>query len=181
MSPRTIALIGMRGSGKSAVGRFLADRLGRRFVDLDDEVLRFALHAGLHEGSIGDLLDRVGLARFRDLEAAELKKLIEPAPEVVLATGGGVVERADNRAWLERVPTCVWLSVPVEILQERIARDPRRRPPVLGADAVSEVPDLLGRREHWYRSLADLVIEAGDRPPDVLAEQILTELGGEEE
>lgn len=181
MSARPIALLGLRCSGKSTVGRMLARRLGRRLVDLDDEILRFGGYAGTSEETLGDLLDRIGLGRFRDLEAGVLKKLLEPAPCVVLATGGGVVERADNRAWLSRVPLCVWLSVPVDVLQERLARDDTYRPALLGRDPVSEVPDLLSRRAGHYRELAEVVIEAGERPPDVLAEQIFAQLGQDPE
>jgi len=177
MNAGPIALLGMRCSGKSTVGPLLARRLTRAFVDLDVEVLRLGRRAGSGAESVGDLLDRVGLGRFRDLEAAVLKKFLEPSPTLVFATGGGVVERSDNRAWLRRVATCVWLSVPVDVLRERLARDATRRPALLGGqDPVSELQGLLARREREYRSLAQLVIEAGDRPPDVLAEQIFAEL-----
>lgn len=177
MSAGPIALLGLRCSGKSTVGRLLARRLARPFVDLDEEVLRFAQHAGRGADSVGELLDRSGLGHFRDLEACVLKKLVEPSPALVLATGGGVVERADNRTWLRRVARCVWLSVPVERLQERMRLDSTHRPPLLGGDPIAEVPELLARRAPWFRELAEVELEAGDRPPDVLAEQIFIELG----
>ena len=178
---RPIALLGMRCSGKTTVGRMLARRLARPFVDLDDEVLRFGGYAGAGEETVGDLLDRIGLGRFRDLEAGVVKKLLEPSPRIVLATGGGVVERTDSRAWLRRAARCVWLSVPVDVLQERLARDPAYRPALLGPDPVSEVPDLLRRRAGHYRALAEIVIEADDSPPDVLAEQIFDQLSQDHE
>jgi len=179
VSPRPIALLGLRCSGKTTVGRLLARRLACAFVDLDEEVLRFAHHAGCagpDVDSVGALLDHVGLGRFRDLEAGVLKKLVEPSPAIVLATGGGVVERADNRTWLRRVARCVWLSVPVEVLQERMRLDSIYRPPVLGGDPIAEVPAVLARRAPWFRELAEVVIEAGERPPDVLAGQIFAQL-----
>ena len=128
MNTAPIALLGLRCAGKSTVGPLLARRLSRAFVDLDHEVLRFGGYAGSQAETPGDLLERIGLGRFRDLEAGVLKKLLEPSPTLVIATGGGVVERADNRAWLRRVATCVWLSVPVDLLQERLARDTTQRP-----------------------------------------------------
>jgi len=176
MNAAPIALLGLRCAGKSTVGPLLARRLSRAFVDLDEEVLRFGGYAGNESSTPGDLLARIGLGRFRDLEAGVLKKLLEPSPTIVLATGGGVVERADSRAWLRRVATCVWLSVPVDVLQARLAGDATARPALGGRDPVSEVPALLARREGEYRKLARLVIEAGDRSADVLAEQIFTEL-----
>jgi len=179
VSSRPIALLGLRCSGKSTVGRLLARRLSRAFVDLDEEVLRFARHAGRADPdveSVGALLDHLGLGGFRDLEAGVLKKLIEPSPAIVLATGGGVVERTDNRTWLRRVARCVWISVPVEVLQERMRLDSCYRPPLLGGDPIAEVPAVLARRAPWFRELAEVVVEAGARSPDVLAGQILAEL-----
>ncbi len=178
---RTIALVGMRCAGKTVTGWVLARRLGRSFVDLDDEVLRFARQTGHPASSIAELLNEPGLAVFRDLEAGVLKKLLEPAPCVVLATGGGVVERADNRAWLARVPLTVWLSVAVGVLQARMRNAGVERPPLLGDDPVAEVPALLARRRGHYRALADLDLDCGEDAPDVLAARILKGLGLEGE
>ena len=178
---RPIALLGMRCSGKTQTGWVLARRLGWSFVDLDDEVVRFAQQAGHAVSSLAGLITGPGVATFRELEAATVKKLLEPSPRVVLATGGGVVERADNRAWLARVPRVVWLSVPVETLQERLRGGGVVRPALLGDDPVGEVPALLVRRARHYRALAELVIDCGADPPDVLAERILQGLRSEAE
>ena len=177
---RPIALVGMRCAGKSAVGWLLARRLERSFVDLDDEVVRFARHAGLAASSVAELLTGHGLARFRDLEATVLKKVLEPSPRVVLGTGGGVVERADNRSWLARVPFVVWLSCPAEVLQERLRGGGAERPPLHGAaDPADEVPLLLARREPHYRALADLTLDSGELGTEALVEAILQGLGTE--
>jgi len=182
LGARPLALVGMRCAGKTMTSWVLARRLDRRFVDLDDEVLRFARHAGHPVSSIAELLGEAGLAAFRELEADVLKKILEPAPRVVLATGGGVVERADNRAWLARVPCTVWLSVPLDILSARMRAGATDRPALLGGDdPVAELPALLARREPYYRGTAELVVECGEEPPDALAERILQELGSEAE
>lgn len=186
LGARPLALVGMRCAGKTMTGWVLARRLDRRFVDLDDEVVRFARHAGHAVSSIAELLGEAGLATFRELEADVLKKLLEPAPRIVLATGGGVVERPDNRAWLARVPCTVWLSVPLEILSARMRAGATNRPPLRpallgGEDPVAELPALLARREPYYRATAELVVECGEEPPDALAERILQELGSEAE
>ncbi len=174
----TIALIGPRCSGKTTVGRVLARRLARPFVDLDDEVLRVGRYAGIRAGSAGELLERAGRALFRDLEATALRKELEPCPRIVLATGGGVVEREDNRTWLERTATCVWLSVPLEELRRRLAADPLPRPALLGADPVAEVGELLARRMPLYRAVAALVIECDREDPEEIAGRIEAGLAG---
>ena len=156
----TIALIGMRAVGKTTVGRALAERLERTFLDLDDETLRFARHAGHEAESIGALLSKVGRTTFRELEAYAVRRVFEPCLRCVCATGGGVVERADNRAWLARSATVVWLDAKPETIEARIAADGGARPGLTGDDPVREVRSLLRKRAPLYEGLADLRFEA---------------------
>ena len=82
---RVLALVGLRCSGKTTVGRALAERSGAAFVDLDEQV---AFQAGL--GSAGEVIEALGLERFREMEAAALARVLEAAEDrTVLATGGG--------------------------------------------------------------------------------------------
>ncbi|HEX6885069.1 MAG TPA: shikimate kinase [Planctomycetota bacterium] len=171
-----LALLGPRGAGKSTVGAELARRLALPFVDLDGETLRAGRWAGWRAGSAGELLQRAGQAWFRELEAGALRRILEPSPRLVLATGGGVVERADARTWLARTARCVFLSVPPDVLARRLRADPGLRPALLGDDAVAEIEPLLARREPWYRALAEAVIECGDDPPAAVVERVLAHL-----
>lgn len=175
---RTVALLGLRCSGKTTIGRLLAAELRRAFLDLDPETVRVGRWAGWPADSVGELLRRAGPARFRELEAAALRRVLEPCPRVVLATGGGVVERADNRAWLARTARCFYLSVPLAELASRLRADPADRPPLLGPDAVSELGALSRAREPHYLALAEAVIECGADPPMVLAARLRAALGG---
>lgn len=175
--PRPVlALLGLRGSGKSTLGRALAAALGRPFLDLDQELVRLARQAGFAAASAGELLQRHGAAEFRELEARALRRVLEPAPEVVLATGGGVVERDDNVVWLARAARCVLLVVPPAVLAERRAADPTLRPPLAGRDAREESELLWARREARYRALAELVLEPGSAAPAELVAQLLARL-----
>ncbi len=161
-SRSVIALIGMRGSGKSTLGKLLAKALDLPFVDLDDETLVRGRRAGWRATSTGELLTQAGQASFRVFEAAALRHFCEPGQHLVLATGGGVVESADSRAWLKRAARVIWLDVPLEILCARVSGDGiESRPSLTGGDPVAEMPQVLARREPLYRVLADHVLALG--------------------
>jgi shikimate kinase len=165
---RTIALIGLRCVGKSSVGRQLAVARNVSFLDLDEQIVVLAGSAG----GAGDVLGALGEARFRELEHEALVAALAEPRELVLATGGGVVERADNRALLRARTLCVWLRNDVAVLQSRLAQDPSPRPALLGLDAVSELPALALRRERLYRDTAHGVVECGADAPAAIAARI---------
>jgi shikimate kinase len=171
-----IALLGLRASGKSTLGRLLARELALAFLDLDEELLHAARRAGVHAASAGELLAARGEREFRAFEADALRRLLEPGQRLVLATGGGVVERADNRAWLARAARCVLLNVPPAELARRRGADPLVRPLLAGRDAREESELLWRRREAWYRGLAEVEIEAGAEPPEALVARVRTAL-----
>ncbi|MBX7165702.1 MAG: shikimate kinase [Pirellulales bacterium] len=165
-----VVLIGLRGAGKTTVARALAARLGWQAIDLDDEIER---RAGC---SIAEIFARQGEPAFRDLESQCLAEWIE-RPEVVLATGGGVVTRSENRARLQARPRVVWLSAPAETLASRLAGDAStaaRRPALTALSGVEELRQLLEQRRDWYAQCARLTLDATTAPPKELAEQILT-------
>jgi shikimate kinase len=166
----TLALIGLRCSGKSTVARILAQRLALPLVDLDDEIAR---NGGLPDESAGEVLARIGIEAYRDLEQRELARVLSTETPIVLATGGGVVERAANRTALRARAANVWLRADIDTLQERLASDPTPRPAVLGTDAVAELPALARRREPLYREVAALAIECDEDPPERIADSIL--------
>jgi shikimate kinase len=195
--PSTLALIGLRCSGKSRVGRELASLCGARFVDLDEEVLALALErrGGGVPGSrqwreVGQVLSSLGMEAFRELEAEALAATLREletqaaatgpaasasAPRAVLATGGGVVERPANRKLLRERTRCVWLRVEVPVLQARLGADRTLRPALWGVDPVAELPALSRRRDGLYRETAERVLECGDEHPEALARRILLE------
>ena len=172
--PRT-TLIGYRGSGKSTVARRLAEALGCDWADADVELER---RAG---GTIAEFIRTHGEPAFRDAEAAVLDDLLGRCGGVV-ATGGGVVLRADNRARLRRDGRpVVWLRVSADVARARLAADPAtvdRRPALAGTDPLAEVATAIGVREPLYREVADLVVEVDTLSPAEAAALILDRLPG---
>jgi len=149
---RSIFLMGMMGSGKSTLGRALADELGRRFVDLDDRV---AQRAGF---AIPEIFARYGESRFRDLESAALAELRQ-TNGLVVALGGGTPLRAANRRMLREGGCVVYLRTRPATLVRRLGQQTDR--PLLrdADDPEATLRKLLAEREPLYEESAHVVIE----------------------
>ena len=163
-------LVGMMGAGKSAVGRLLAERLERPFVDADD-----ALEAKLGR-TIPQVFAEDGEDGFRREESAVLTDLLDRRPAPVIATGGGVVVRAANREVLRERATVVWLQAPVAELARRVGSGSGR--PLLAGDPLATLTELEAARGPLYADVAGLVLDTTDRDPGALAEQVASELRG---
>lgn len=148
----SIALVGLRGSGKSSVGRALAKRLGLDFVDLDERLAQLAPEGG---DSAGAIFASWGEERFRELESRALVDCMSAQGPLVLATGGGVVSSAGNRELLKRRCRCIWLQASPEVLVERVALDPNFRPSLLGLEPLEEMRRIADSRAELYREVAD--------------------------
>jgi 3-dehydroquinate synthetase/shikimate kinase len=163
-----IVLVGLPGSGKSAVGRRLAERLGRPFIDLDSLITE-------REGATpASLIETHGEPRFRALESAAIETACA-TPGAVIATGGGAVIDPLNRWALWGAGTAVWLDAPDDVLLARLSADPVPRP-LLSGDALAALAATRARRSAYYRA-AELHI-AADADPDTLAGRIAAALAG---
>src|SRR3954469_21856139 len=143
-----IVLVGLPGSGKSAVGRRLAHRHSAAFVDLDDTIEK---EAGR---SIPEIFGEIGEDGFRALERDAVAELGPPdgAAEIrtVVATGGGAVVDPRNRWALYRGRVPVWLDVRPEVLAQRLRRSPNVRPLIQGRDPMGAIRELTRDREPFY-------------------------------
>jgi shikimate kinase len=170
MHPSRIFLIGYRGTGKTTVGRLLADRLGWAFADCDEHI---EAAAGM---SIADIFAREGEAGFRDREAVVLGDL-STRERIVIATGGGVVLRPENREHLLSAGFIAWLMARPETIWSRLQLDPTtraRRPNLTPAGGIEEVRSLLAAREPFYRAIAHFAADADAPSPDAIVAAILT-------
>lgn len=166
----SIVLVGMPGSGKTTVGRELAKRLGRRFVDSDQEI---EARTGVRIPTIFEIEGEDG---FRERETQTLDALtLEPA--LVLATGGGAVIRPENRVLLAGRCVVVYLNVPPHILWERTRHD-RSRPLLQVPDPKARLQQLYVARDPFYREVAHLIVEGGRGTPHAMVRMIEKELQG---
>lgn len=166
---RTVALVGLMGAGKSTVGRRLANVLGRKFYDSDDEIEKAA---GL---SIPEIFAIHGESEFRRGERKVLERLLTYEPHI-LATGGGAYIDPDTRATMRDKAITVWLSADLETLWKRVSKRGHR--PLLKTDDPKGVlTRLLEERTPIY-SEADIVIESCDGPHSQTVDAILKALKG---
>lgn len=145
-------LVGLPGAGKSTLGRQLARRLSKRFVDADHELEQ---RLGV---SIPTIFEIEGESGFRDREEATLVDLTQLS-EVVLSTGGGVVLRAANRLRLRDNGTVIYLHANPGVLWERV-RHSKNRPLLQTAEPHTRLATLYAERDALYREVADHVVES---------------------
>lgn len=118
-----IYLVGFMASGKTTVGRLLADRLGWRFADLDEEI------ETLHATTIAEIFDKLGEPEFRNIESAALRAhvhSIERGRPTVVALGGGTFAQEENFALLEHHGVTIWLDCPFETVRHRVGQASHR-------------------------------------------------------
>lgn len=166
---RNIYLIGARASGKTTLGRKLAARLKRPFVDTDRRV---RLRTGR---SVAELVDAGGWEAFREAESIALAEVAVFSGQVV-SCGGGIVLRQENRDLLAK-GIVLYLKASAEVLAGRLARDPleTQRPTLTGGGVVDEVSQVLAERGAIYLACANAVLPA-EAPLPELMELALAEI-----
>jgi shikimate kinase len=151
--PAHVALVGLPGSGKSTIGRQLARRLGRPFIDTDQLIEQ---RVGL---TIREFFEREGEESFRDLEQGVIDELTLGEP-CVLSTGGGSVLRPVNRQHLKQRTQAVYLHSAPEDVFRRLRHD-RNRPLLQVPDPLARLRELYALRDPLYRESARFVVETG--------------------
>lgn len=142
-----LSLLGMPGSGKTTLGRALAQHFGRPFLDLDAEIVA---RAGL---TVPDIFAQHGEEYFRRLEAEALRAVVARPEPLVLATGGGTPCFHDNIKTLNSTTYTLWLDVPVAVLARRLGRGGTARRPLLaaaGPGLAAWLAKTLAARQQFY-------------------------------
>lgn len=168
MDSPNIFLVGLMGAGKTTVGRALAKKLNKRFIDSDHEI---EARTG---ASIPLIFEIEGEASFRQREAEVIRDLTAQT-DIVLATGGGAILRAENRECLKTRGTVIYLRASVNSILQRTAHD-KNRPLLQTADPRRRIEELAREREPYYREIAHIVVETGRPNVQSLVQVILSQL-----
>lgn len=161
---RPIVLIGMMGAGKTTVGRRLATRLGRQFIDSDEEVEKAA---GM---TIEEIFKARGEADFRAGEVKVISRLLRE-PGIVLGTGGGAFMNPETRAAIKALGISVWIKADFELLFQRVSRR-SNRPLLKTANPRETLQKLIDERYPTYAE-ADVTVISREVPQDQVAAEVV--------
>ena len=164
-----IFLVGMMGAGKTTLGKALARRLQREFVDTDKMLVE---RTGV---SVTTIFEIEGEENFRRRESAVIAELATRA-DVVVATGGGAVLSAENRRVMRENGTVVYLRAKLESLWERTRQD-ASRPLLRTPDPRATLAELLEKRDPLYREAAHVVVDTGFQSAATLVSRVMNALG----
>jgi shikimate kinase len=166
---KRIALVGMMGTGKSTIARHLAARLGVPCIDLDERIeTRIEMKIPLYFKDYGEVA-------FRDLEHIQLESVTRSDFTGVLSTGGGIVNRKENRDLLVREWYCIHLVTDTRELVQRVLKDSTMERPMLrGTDDVeSRLNQLWAERRSFYAEVSRLEVHTSFKSPAQIVEEIL--------
>nr|WP_210319130.1 shikimate kinase [Devosia faecipullorum] len=164
LAEKPLVLVGMMGAGKTTVGRRIASRLGRQFVDSDEEIERAA------QMSIPEIFEQRGEAEFRAGEMRVIARLLKEK-DLVLATGGGAFVSPETRSLVKAEAVSVWLKADLDVLFERVSRR-SNRPLLKTADPKATLEKLIADRYHIYAE-ADVTVVSRDVPQDNVASDVV--------
>lgn len=164
---RHVALVGLMGAGKSAIGRRVATAIGARFLDADREI---EAAAGM---TIPDIFESRGEAEFRDGERRVIARLLDESP-VVLATGGGAFMDAETRAVMAEKATTIWMRADLDVLVKRCGRRSNR--PLLKNGDPREILGRLIEARYPVYAESDVEVYSRDEPHEVAVNEIIDAL-----
>ncbi len=169
MSFSKIALIGYRATGKSSVGRKIAERLNWKFIDMDEVLMK------TFQMTIAEWIQKKGWESFRK-EEHNLLKALEKEDLIVVATGGGIVEREENRTILRRSFFTVWLDCEIQEIIKRLQKDSKTsylRPSLTGLGTIEEIEKVLALRRPLYREVSSLMLKTDKSSIDEICDHLL--------
>lgn len=161
MDNRNIILIGFMGSGKTTLGKWLANAWGTEFCDTDERIER-------KEGrTIQTIFQEEGEAYFRALETKTLQELLAEGTRAVISVGGGLPVKQENRELLCRLGICVYLRTTKQELMRRLEND-STRPLLAGGQLAQKIDRLMAERKEIYETAADIILDTdGMQPADM--------------
>ena len=162
-----IILIGFMGSGKTVVGKSLANKLNIKFIDMDTEIEK------REKKTISNIFKEHGEDYFRKLESNLLKGLVEE-DNVVISTGGGIITRQENMDILKREKKVIFLDANVQTIQKNVSREINKRPLLKESNSIYDtINSLLRKRYDKYNSICDMKISINDKNINDVVSEIL--------
>ncbi len=169
----SIALIGFMGTGKTVVGKVLAERLGKEFIELDSLIERKV------EKTIPEIFQQGGEVAFRELEIEAAKEVSEKK-NVVIACGGGIVLNKINIDRLRKECLVVYLTASPRVILKRTSGDENERPLLKVANKTLTIKELLRFRKPFYERAAEIKINTSKLDIDSVVEQIISKVNADE-
>lgn len=160
-----IILIGFMGAGKTSIGQEIAALENLKFVDTDRWI------EDRQGRSISDIFAEKGEACFRDMETEALRQLMKETQRMVIAVGGGLPVRAENRAYLRELGTVIYLTASAGTLEERLSCD-TTRPKLRGGSLREKIAELMKAREEIYRAAAQRTVSTDNKSVRQIAKEI---------
>jgi shikimate kinase len=161
---KPIVLVGMMGAGKTTVGRRVAARLNRNFLDSDEEIEKAA------QMTIPEIFDQRGEPEFRAGETRVIARVLKDV-DIILATGGGAFVNSETRALVKAEAISVWLKANADVLFERVSRR-SNRPLLKTPNPRATLEKLIEERYPIYAD-ADITVPSREVPQDVVAQDVI--------
>ncbi|TXI91110.1 MAG: shikimate kinase [Neisseriales bacterium] len=167
MTAKNIIIVGITGVGKTTIGKVLAEKLDKQFIDLDKYI---EVTCGVDIPTIFELEGEVG---FRDRETLALKQVVSQMDNYVLSLGGGCVIRSENRQIITRSNSLVLqLLADLNVLVERLVKSPNKRPLLANQDIRNKIQNLLDERKEFYDAVSDLTINTTNLKPTQVVNKV---------
>lgn len=158
-SPQIIILIGLPSSGKSEVGRFLAQKLKYKYIDTDSLIIGYCIKDNDNITTIQQCFTALGENEFRKLEKKLIKEIFDTKTQksLVISTGGGAIIDPDNRNTFKANGTIVFIDTPLSIIKSRIQEQPER--PLIGKNKLERLDQLNADRRPIMENIADIRVD----------------------
>tara|TARA_Y100000741_G_scaffold147283_1_gene111094 strand:+ start:1017 stop:1526 length:510 start_codon:yes stop_codon:yes gene_type:complete len=164
MKIKNILIIGAMGSGKSSIGKILAKRTSKKFIDIDFQIIK---NQGMN---ISEIFDKNGEDYFRDLEKKELEKL-DNIENCIISTGGGIILKQENINMMKKIGIILFLDINIDAQLERVKNKKNR--PLIDSDNIElSLLTLKKYRDPIYNSICDHIIDVSNKEKNVIIKEI---------